>query len=95
MKDSAKYPISGRLDMQRLLIGLEKEFKTTSERKIMDVFKKNIGEMYFKTEVKGNRIETEVDYNIKNSSENSLMYFFDLVDDIYKIKESEKKTPIL
>jgi hypothetical protein len=95
IKDSAKYPISGRLDMQRLLIGMEKEFKSTSERKIMDVFKKNIGEMYFKTEVKGDKIETEIDYNIKNSSENSLMYFFDLVDEIYKIKEAEKKTPIL
>jgi len=95
IKDSAKYPISGRLDIQRLLIGMEKEFKSTSERKIMDVFKKNIGEMYFKTEVKGDKIETEIDYNIKNSSENSLMYFFDLVDEIYKIKEAEKKTPIL
>lgn len=93
-KDSSKYPMSGRLDIQKILVGLEKEFKSNSERKIMDVFKKNVGEVYFKTEAKGDKIETEMNYNTKGS-ENSLMYFFDLVDEIYKIKESEKKTPIL
>jgi len=94
-KDSSKYPLSGRLDIQKLLIGLEKEFKTPSERKSLDLFRKNVGEMYYKTEVKGDSVETEIDYNIKNSSENSLMYFFDLFDEIYKINEEEKKTQIL
>lgn len=94
-KDSSKYPLSGRLDMQKLMIGLEKEFKTPSERKTLDLFRKNVGEVYFKTEVKGESLETEIDYNIKNSSENSLMYFFDLFDEIFKIKESEKKPQIL
>jgi hypothetical protein len=94
-KDSSKYPLSGRLDVQKLLIGLEKEFKTPSERKTLDLFRKNVGEMYYKTEVKGDSVETEIDYNIKNSSENSLMYFFDLFDEIFKIKEQEKKPQIL
>ncbi|WP_228429131.1 hypothetical protein [Chryseobacterium sp. 52] len=94
-KDSSKYPLSGRLDVQRLLIGLEKEFKTPSERKTLDLFRKNVGEVYYKTEVKGESVETEIDYNIKNSSENSLMYFFDLFDEIFKINESEKKPQIL
>ncbi|MDQ0592355.1 hypothetical protein QFZ37_000724 [Chryseobacterium ginsenosidimutans] len=94
-KDSAKYPASGRFDIQRLLVGLEKEFKSPSERKTLDFVKKNVGEMYFKSETKGDRIETEIDYSIKNSSENSLMYFFDLFDEVYKINESEKKAPIL
>ncbi|WP_346983535.1 hypothetical protein [Chryseobacterium sp. POE27] len=95
MKDSSKYPASGRFDIQRILIGLEKEFKSTSERKMLDVVRKNVGEIYFKSESKGDRIETEIDYSVKNSSENSLMYFFDLFDEIYKIKESDKKLPIL
>lgn len=95
MKDSSKYPASGRFDIQKLLIGLEKEFKSNSERKMLDVVRKNVGEVYFKSESKGNRIETEIDYSVKNSSENSLMYFFDLFDEIYKIKESDKKPPIL
>jgi hypothetical protein len=30
-KDSAKYPLSGRLDIQKLLTGLDKEFKSPSE----------------------------------------------------------------
>ncbi|MFC3159873.1 hypothetical protein ACFOEQ_16510 [Chryseobacterium arachidis] len=94
-KDSAKYPASGRFDIERLLTGLEKEFKSPSERKTLDFVKKNVGEVYFKSEAKGDALETEIDYSIKNSSENSLMYFFDLIDEIRKIKESEKKQPIL
>ncbi|MFY7844875.1 hypothetical protein [Chryseobacterium gambrini] len=94
-KDSAKYPLSGRFDIQKLMIGLEKEFKTPSERKTLDLLKKNLGEVYFKTEAKGEKIETEINYNIKNASENSLMYFFDVIDEVYKMKESDKKQPIL
>ncbi|MCY0975995.1 hypothetical protein PGH12_13090 [Chryseobacterium wangxinyae] len=91
MKDSAKYPLSGRLDIQKLLVGLEKEFKSNSERKTFDLLKKNVGDMYFKTEASGESIQTEMNYNINSSSENSLMYFFDLFDEIFKNKEAEKK----
>lgn len=95
MKDSAKYPLSGRLDIQKLLVGLEQEFKTVSEKKTLNSIRKNVGEVYFKTEVKGESIQTEMDYNIKNSSENSLMYFFDLFDEIFKNREADKKTQTL
>ena len=91
MKDSEKYAVSGRFDLQKLLIGLDQEFKDSSEIKLLNLMKKNAGEFNYKSEVKGNSIQTEIDYNIKTSSENSLMYFFDLVDEIYKISESEKK----
>ncbi|WP_336962430.1 hypothetical protein [Chryseobacterium contaminans] len=94
-KDSAKYPLSGRLDLQKLLTGLDKEFKSPKERKTLDAIRKNIGELYYKTEVKGESIQTEMNYNIKDSSENSLMYFFDIFDQIFKTKETEKKSPIL
>ncbi|OVE55281.1 hypothetical protein B0E34_17360, partial [Chryseobacterium mucoviscidosis] len=76
-KDSAKYPLSGSYDIQKLMVGLEKEFKTPSERKTLDLLKKNMGEVYFKTEAKAEKIETEDNYNIKNPSENSIKYFFD------------------
>lgn len=94
-KDSAKYPLSGRFDMQKLLTGLEKEFKSVPQRKTLDLIRRNVGEVYFRTEAKGEKIQTEIDYRIRNSSENSLMYFFDLFDEIYKINESEKKVPVL
>lgn len=91
-KESAKYPLSGRLNIQKLLVGMEKEFKSTSEKKTLDLLRKNIGEVYYKTEVKSESIQTEMDYNIKDLSENSLMYFFDLFDDVYKIMEEPEKT---
>lgn len=94
-KDSAKYPLSGRLDLQKLLTGLDKEFKSPKDRKTLDAIRKNVGELYYKTEVKAESIQTEMNYNIKDSSENSLMYFFDIFDQIFKTKETEKKSPIL
>lgn len=94
-KDSAKYPLSGRLDIQKLLTGLDKEFKSPKDRKTLDAIRKNVGELYYKTEVKGESIQTEMNYNIKDSSENSLMYFFDVFDQIFKTKETEKKSSIL
>ncbi|REC64337.1 hypothetical protein DRF65_01825 [Chryseobacterium pennae] len=94
-KDSAKYPLSGRLDIQKLLTGLDKEFKSPRERKALEAIKKNVGELYYKTEVKGESIQTEMNYNIKDTSENSLMYFFDVFDQVFKTKETEKQPQIL
>ncbi|WP_426476680.1 hypothetical protein ACP3T3_15275 [Chryseobacterium sp. CBSDS_008] len=94
-KDSAKYPLSGRLDIRKLLTGLDKEFKSPKERKALDAIRKNVGELYYKTEVKGESIQTEMNYNIKDSSENSLMYLFDIFDQLFKTKETEKKPQIL
>ena len=57
-----------------------------------DFVKKNIGELTYKTDAKGESIETEIIYNTSSSSENSLMYFFDLFDGLYKIDhENDKK----
>lgn len=95
IKDSTKYPLSGRLNIQKLLIGLDKEFKSKSERGTLDILKKYVGEMYFKTEVKGQSIQTEMNYNIKTNSENSLMYFFDLFDEIYQTSLTHKPSNTL
>ncbi|MFC7346471.1 hypothetical protein ACFQO9_07095 [Chryseobacterium zhengzhouense] len=95
IKDSTKYPLSGRLNIQKLLIGLDKEFKSKSERGTLDILKKYVGEMYFKTQVKGQSIQTEMNYNIKTNSENSLMYFFDLFDEIYQTSLTHKPSNTL
>lgn len=95
MKDSSKYPLSGRLNIQKLLGGLDKEFKSKSEKGTLDILRKNAGEVYFKTESKGGSIQTEMNYNIKSNSENSLMYFFDLIDDFYKNSQADKSSKTL
>jgi len=89
-KDASKHPLSGNINMQRLMSGLEKEFKTISQKKALDLFRKNVGDIYFKTDVKGDSLETEFNYTTPNSSENSLMYFFDFCNDLIKISEPEK-----
>jgi hypothetical protein len=88
-KDAVKHTQSGKWNTQKLLIGLEKEFKSTSEKKALDLFRKNVGDIYFKTDVKGESLETEINYTTPNSSENSLMYFFDFCNDLIKIAEPE------
>lgn len=88
-KDASKHPASGSINTQRLMQGLEKEFKTISQKKALDLFRKNVGDIYFKTDVKGESIETEFNYTTPNSSENSLMYFFDFCSDLIKISEPE------
>ncbi|GGG43233.1 hypothetical protein [Epilithonimonas arachidiradicis] len=89
-KDTAKFPVSGRMDMKRFLNGLEQEFKTTSDKKTMDLLRKNMGDIDFKSEPKKGSIETEINYTTPNSSENSLMYFFDFCRDIMKNMDSVK-----
>lgn len=93
-KDAAKHPSSGTINMQRLLQGLEKEFTTISQKEGFNLFRKNIGDVYFKSEVKKESIETEFNYTTPNSSENSLMYFFDFCNDLIKISEKETSTAL-
>jgi hypothetical protein len=90
-----RFPLSGRLDLQRLMAGLGSEVTTVKDRKMLDAVKKNAGEMHMKTQTKGDRIQTDIEYEIKNTSENSLMYFFDLFDDLYKISEEATQPPVL
>lgn len=89
-KHAAKYPVSGKLDMRRFLNGLEKEFKTGTDRKYLDLFRKNMGDIDFKSEPKKGSVETEINYTTPNSSDNSLMYFFDFCSDILKSMDSGK-----
>lgn len=93
-KDAAKYSLSGGLNTQKLVNGLEKEFEDKKDSDLYKLFLKNAGELTYKTDVKGDSIQSEMSYIIKNSSENSLMYFFDLFDDIYKIMEPEAPTKL-
>ena len=93
-KDASKHSASGSFNMQRLMIGLEKEFKTISEKKALDMFKKNVGDIYFKTDVKNDSLETEFNYTTPNSSENSLMYFFDFCNDLIEIAEPKTTAPL-
>ncbi|MFC0345734.1 DUF4836 family protein [Epilithonimonas hispanica] len=91
-KEASRNSQSGSFNMQRLMNGLEKEFKTLPEQKALNLFRKNAGDFDFKTNVKGESIETEFNYTTPNSSENSLMYFFDLCNDLIKIMEPVKPT---
>lgn len=89
-KESYKHAQSAKLDIQKLLVSLDKEIQSSKDKKDREIFnflKKNIGTIHYKTDAKKDSIETEVDYLIhdNSSSENSLMYFFYLFDELYKL----------
>lgn len=93
-KDASKFPVYGKLDMRRFLNGLEQEFKTGADKKSLDLFRKNMGDVDFKSEPKKESIETEINYTTPNSSDNSLMYFFDFCNDIIKLTEPKTSTEL-
>lgn len=72
--------------------GLESEFTTKENKAMYDYMRKNMGEITYKTDVKAERLQSEMTYNIRGSSENSLMYFLDLFDEIYKIMKPIEKS---
>lgn len=90
-REVSKHSLSGWINAGKLVDSLEKEFTDNKEKEMYQFLRKNIGEMTYKTDVKSDNLETEMSYHINNSSENSLMYFFDLFDEIYKIMEPAEK----
>lgn len=90
-KDIAKHSLSGWFNAKKLVVGLEKEFTDQKDKDLYHLFRNRTGEMTYKTDAKSESIQTEMNYHIDDSSENSLMYFFDLFDDIYKIVEPADK----
>jgi len=84
-KEISSHSLSGRLDIQKLIVGLEKEFTTVKDKEMFNFFRKNIGILKYQTDSGKESIKTELHYQIDSKSENSLMYFFDLIDGLYKI----------
>ena len=90
-KEVSKHSMAGWLNTPKLVEGFGKEFNDKKDGDLYNLMRKNLGEISYKTDVKSESIQSEMNYNINNSSENSLMYFFDLFDEIYKIMEPEQK----
>jgi hypothetical protein len=90
-REVSKNAMYGRLDMQKFLKGFDGEIKDAKDRKSYEYFKNNVGDLIYKTNAKDKSIETEMIYQLRNSSsENSLMYIFDLFQEIYKEEEAKK-----
>ncbi|QDP85162.1 hypothetical protein FNJ88_06135 [Chryseobacterium sp. SNU WT5] len=94
-REVSRHSLSGWLDAPKLVKGLEKEFNDRKDKEMFHLVRKNIGKVTYKIDVDSESIRSEMNYNINNSSENSLMYFFDLFDEAYKIMGSKEATKTL
>lgn len=90
-KEVSKHSMSGWFNAKKLVVGLEKEFEDQKDKDLYHLFRNKTGELTYKSDANSESIQTETNYHIDGSSENSLMYFFDLFDDIYKIVEPADK----
>ena len=90
-KEVSKHSLSGWFNAKKLVVGLEKEFEDQKDKDMYHLWRNKTGELTYKVDVKSESIQTEANYHIDDDSENSLMYFFDLFDDIYKIVEPADK----
>lgn len=90
-KEVSKHSLAGWFNAKKLVVGLEKEFKDQKDKDLYHLFRNKTGEMTYKVDANSESIQSEMNYHIDDSSENSLMYFFDLFDDIYKIVEPADK----
>lgn len=90
-KEASKHTFSGRFSSVELIDGLKMEFTSKRDTDLYNFLRNNLGEINYKTDVKNESIQTEMNYEISNSSDNSLMYFFDLFDGIYKITNPQEE----
>lgn len=90
-KEVHKHSLTGWLDTKRLISGLENEFSDVKNKKAFQFFVKNMGEIFYKTDAKKDNLQTEVNYKIDNNSENSVVYFLDLFNEIIDLVEPENK----
>ena len=86
--------LNGKLDVVRFAEGFEAEVKTQEDRDFYNFFRKNAGELTYKTEAKSDRVETEFNYQTRGNPDNSLMYFFDLLEEVYKMESKVRKTTV-
>jgi len=90
------HPAAGRMDLRKLveIVGADLPNKTSKkDEKYLNFFKQNLGNVSFYTETKEN-IETTINYQINDNHDNSLMYFFDLFEELYELDKGNLEEPI-
>ena len=93
-KEIRKSPMNGKLDVVRFAEGFANEITSEEDREFYNFFRKNAGDLSYQMEAKSDRINSEFKYQTRGTSDNSLMYFFDLLEELYKLDYNTKKSTI-
>ncbi len=86
--------MNGKLDVVRFTEGFANEITSEEDREFYNFFRKNAGDLSYQMEAKSDRINSEFKYQTRGTSDNSLMYFFDLLEELYKLDYNTKKSTI-
>ncbi len=93
-KEIHKTSMNGKLDVVRFAEGFANEITSEEDREFYNFFRKNAGDLTYKLETKSDRINSEFNYQTRGTSDNSLMYFFDLLEEVYKMNSKTRKTTV-
>jgi hypothetical protein len=82
---------SMKLNSSRMLEKLSGEFTTTVNKKVTDYLIDNIGDMRMESTIKDGMIQSTTTMDIKGKHNNSLEFFFNMIDSINDIIEKDKQ----
>lgn len=91
-KSISKNNSAAWIDLQKIITASKTELSKDSKNNYYDIALKNAGEITMESKFKNGTIISESSYTIKGEHNNSLQYFFNVVNELYT--ESKKETTI-
>jgi hypothetical protein len=79
------------INTKRLIEKLETQLSSDVNKKITDYLSKNMGDLKMESNVKDGMVQGTTILNIKGNHNNSLEFFFDMMDTINNIIEQDKQ----
>ena len=82
---------SGSINFKSLVAGFASEVTDKKNKKMMNYLQANVNNLTFESSAENNGLKTTMLLNIAGKHNNSLEYFFNLVEGLLKIEAGEKK----
>ena len=82
---------SGSINFKNLVTGFASEVTDKKNKKMMNYLQANVNNLTFESSAENNGLKTTMLLNIAGKHNNSLEYFFNLVEGLLKIEAGEKK----
>ena len=90
-KSILNHNYSLNINTKRLIEKLDTQLSSDVNKKITDYLLKNMGDLQMESSVKDGMVQGTTTLNIKGSHNNSLEFFFDMIDAINNIMEQDKQ----
>ncbi|MGC4235799.1 MAG: hypothetical protein QM594_22685, partial [Niabella sp.] len=90
-KFASKNNYAFKINTNQLLAQISPELNTETNKKIKDYLQQNIGNLQAESRIKDGMIHSTAIMDVKGNHKNSFEFLFDMIEDINRILESDKK----